>query len=252
MHSTARISARIDQRLGWPWPPTGLEERCSEQCSLSANDVLTLESCSCQVAICRLRRACAHAARRAAPSTRTRSSTPRWPCSTRAASTRSNMRAVADRLGTGPSSLYAHFAGKDELLAAMIDRIAGELPIAEVGNGPWQEQLKDAIRAIRAGMAAHRDLALGAPRQHPHRPERAALGQRPARRPARRRPPGPRDRLRRRHPAALRERDRVRGVALPRQGHARLRRSSTSPSCGSTSRRCRSTASRTSSPWRSL
>ena len=73
-----------------------------------------------------------------------------------------NMRAVADRLGTGPSSLYAHFAGKDELLAAMIDRIAGELPIAEVGKGPWQEQLKDAIRAIRSGMAAHRDLALGA------------------------------------------------------------------------------------------
>ena len=47
-----------------------------------------------------------------------------------------NMRAVADRLGTGPSSLYAHFAGKDELLAAMIDRIAGELPLAEIGKGP--------------------------------------------------------------------------------------------------------------------
>jgi AcrR family transcriptional regulator len=70
-----------------------------------------------------------------------------------------NMRAVADRLGTGPSSLYAHFAGKDELLAAMVDRVAADLPLAEVGKGPWQEQLKDAIRAIRAGMAAHRDLA---------------------------------------------------------------------------------------------
>jgi len=70
-----------------------------------------------------------------------------------------NMRAVADRLGTGPASLYAHFAGKDELLAAMIDRIAGELPLAEVGKAPWQEQLKDAIRAIRAGLGAHHDLA---------------------------------------------------------------------------------------------
>jgi AcrR family transcriptional regulator len=70
-----------------------------------------------------------------------------------------NMRAVADRLGTGPSSLYAHFASKEELLAAMIDRVAGDLPIAEVGNGPWQEQLKNAIRAIRNGLAAHRDLA---------------------------------------------------------------------------------------------
>ena len=70
-----------------------------------------------------------------------------------------NMRAVADRLGTGPSSLYAHFAGKDELLAAMLDRVAGDLPIAAVGNGPWQEQLKNAIRGIRTGLAAHRDLA---------------------------------------------------------------------------------------------
>jgi AcrR family transcriptional regulator len=70
-----------------------------------------------------------------------------------------NMRAVADRLSTGPASLYAHFAGKDELLAAMIDRVAGELPSAEVGEGPWQEQLKDAIRAIRGGLAAHHDLA---------------------------------------------------------------------------------------------
>jgi AcrR family transcriptional regulator len=70
-----------------------------------------------------------------------------------------NMRAVADRLGTGPSSLYAHFASKDELLAAMIDRIAGDLPIAEVGKAPWQDQLKDAIRGIRRGLGAHRDLA---------------------------------------------------------------------------------------------
>jgi AcrR family transcriptional regulator len=70
-----------------------------------------------------------------------------------------NMRAVAERLGTGPASLYAYVEGKEELLALMIDRIAGDLPIAEVGKGPWQEQLKDAIRAIRSGLGAHRDLA---------------------------------------------------------------------------------------------
>jgi AcrR family transcriptional regulator len=70
-----------------------------------------------------------------------------------------NMRAVADRLGTGPSSLYAHFAGKEELLAAMIDRLAGDVPTPRVGAGTWQDQLKDAIRAIRRGLGAHRDLA---------------------------------------------------------------------------------------------
>ncbi len=70
-----------------------------------------------------------------------------------------NMRAVADRLGTGPASLYAHFAGKDELLAAMIDRLAGDIPVPAVGAGAWQEQLKEAMRGIRRGLAAHRDLA---------------------------------------------------------------------------------------------
>ena len=70
-----------------------------------------------------------------------------------------NMRAVAERLGTGPASLYAHFAGKDELLAAMIDKIAANLPLASVDGGPWQEQLKDAIRAMRRELGAHHDLA---------------------------------------------------------------------------------------------
>jgi AcrR family transcriptional regulator len=138
-----------------------------------------------------------------------------------------------------------HFAGKDELLAAMIDRIAGELPIAELGKAPWQEQLKDAIRAIRSGLGAHRGLA------------RASLGTIPT---------GPnalrwvngllgvlRDaglpRLRRRHPAAVRERHRVRGVAVRGEGHAGPPAPSTSPSCGATSRRCRPSASRTSSRW---
>jgi AcrR family transcriptional regulator len=72
---------------------------------------------------------------------------------------RLTMRGVADKLGTGPASLYAHFPGKNELLAAMIDRVAGQLPIPAVGNGPWQDQLKDAVRAIRHSLGAHQDLA---------------------------------------------------------------------------------------------
>jgi AcrR family transcriptional regulator len=70
-----------------------------------------------------------------------------------------NMRAVAERLGTGPASLYAHFAGKDELLAAMIDRIIGDLPLPKPGAAPWQDQFKDAMRNMRRGLAAHRDIA---------------------------------------------------------------------------------------------
>jgi AcrR family transcriptional regulator len=70
-----------------------------------------------------------------------------------------NMRAVAERLGTGPASLYAHFQGKDELLAAMIDEIAANVPLASADGGPWKEQLKDAIRAMRRELGAHHDLA---------------------------------------------------------------------------------------------
>ena len=69
------------------------------------------------------------------------------------------MRAVAERLGTGPASLYAHFAGKDELLAAMIDGLAGELPVPEPGLGPWQDQFKDVMRGMRRVLGAHRDIA---------------------------------------------------------------------------------------------
>jgi AcrR family transcriptional regulator len=70
-----------------------------------------------------------------------------------------SMRAVADRLGTGAASLYAHVESKEELLALLIDRVAGEIPVPAVGAAPWQDQLKDVIRAIRGTLAAHRDLA---------------------------------------------------------------------------------------------
>ena len=66
-----------------------------------------------------------------------------------------------------PASLYAHFAGKDELLAAMIDRIAGELPIAEVGNGPLAgaAQGRDPRDPLRPGRA---------PRPRPRRARRTS------------------------------------------------------------------------------
>jgi AcrR family transcriptional regulator len=70
-----------------------------------------------------------------------------------------NMRRLAEALGTGPASLYAHVSGKDELLAMLIDRVAGEMELPEPDPARWQEQLKEAGRAMRAVLAAHRDLA---------------------------------------------------------------------------------------------
>jgi AcrR family transcriptional regulator len=70
-----------------------------------------------------------------------------------------NMRAVADKLGTGPASLYAHVSGKEELLGLLIDRVSGEVKTPVIGAAPWQDQIKDMIRDVRGRLAAHRDLA---------------------------------------------------------------------------------------------
>ena len=70
------------------------------------------------------------------------------------------MRTVAHTLGTGPASLYAHVAGKEELLELVIERVIGEADFA-VAPEPerWQEQLKDQMREMRAVFSRHRDLA---------------------------------------------------------------------------------------------
>ena len=61
-----------------------------------------------------------------------------------------SMRRVALELRTGPASLYAHVANKDELLELMIDRIVGELEVPAPEPGRWQEQI------VEAGLEAHR------------------------------------------------------------------------------------------------
>jgi AcrR family transcriptional regulator len=70
-----------------------------------------------------------------------------------------SMRRVAQELGTGPASLYAHVANKDELLAQMLDVIAGEMTLVEPDAGRWQEQLKEVARENRAVWRKHGDIA---------------------------------------------------------------------------------------------
>jgi AcrR family transcriptional regulator len=60
-----------------------------------------------------------------------------------------SMRRVALDLGTGPASLYAHVANKDELLELMIDRVVGELEIPDPDPARWQEQV------VEVGITAH-------------------------------------------------------------------------------------------------
>ena len=57
-----------------------------------------------------------------------------------------SMRSLARELGTGPASLYAHVAHKDELDQLVVDRIASQLDLPEPDPERWQEQLKQAMR----------------------------------------------------------------------------------------------------------
>ena len=70
-----------------------------------------------------------------------------------------SMRSVAEALGTGPASLYAHVSGKEELLSLLIERLAGEMRLPEPDPERWQEQIKELVREMHSVLLAHRDLA---------------------------------------------------------------------------------------------
>ncbi|MFI7066879.1 TetR/AcrR family transcriptional regulator [Kribbella sp. NPDC050124] len=79
-----------------------------------------------------------------------------------------SMRKVAQALGTGPASLYAHVANKKELDQLLVDRAARDMKLPEDPDPErWQEQLKDAMREVLRVLRANPGVA------------RAAIGQVP-------------------------------------------------------------------------
>jgi AcrR family transcriptional regulator len=73
-----------------------------------------------------------------------------------------SMRRLAAEFDTGPSSLYAHVANKDELLQLMFDEICGDVAIPVPDPEHWREQIKELSRAGYAAMVAHGDIARAA------------------------------------------------------------------------------------------
>lgn len=73
-----------------------------------------------------------------------------------------SMRRVAVELHTGPASLYAHVASKDELLELMIDRITGELEVPVPDPDRWQEQIVETGVEARRVWARHPGIARAA------------------------------------------------------------------------------------------
>ncbi|HVX55865.1 TetR/AcrR family transcriptional regulator [Nocardioides sp.] len=66
-----------------------------------------------------------------------------------------SMRTVARALGTGPASLYAHVANKDELDQLVIDRIASLVELPEPDADTWRDQVRQLIRDMLAAYRAH-------------------------------------------------------------------------------------------------
>lgn len=71
-----------------------------------------------------------------------------------------SMRRVAQRLGTGAASLYAHVSGKDELLELVFDELIGQVTLPQPDPRIWREQLLQMMRDLRQVLVSHRDAAL--------------------------------------------------------------------------------------------
>ncbi|HWD05979.1 MAG TPA: TetR/AcrR family transcriptional regulator [Amycolatopsis sp.] len=70
-----------------------------------------------------------------------------------------SMRRVAQQLQTGPASLYAHVANKEELGELMLDAVLGDVPVPEPDPARWTEQVKEQVREQVRAMVAYPGIA---------------------------------------------------------------------------------------------
>jgi AcrR family transcriptional regulator len=85
-----------------------------------------------------------------------------------------SMRRVAQRLGTGAASLYAHVSGRDELLELVFDELVGQVALPEPDPERWREQLRQMLRDLYVVLVSHRDAALAGLGRVPTSPQALA------------------------------------------------------------------------------
>ena len=78
-----------------------------------------------------------------------------------------SMRRVAQELGTGAASLYAHVANKQELDQLMVDRVGQSFEVPDPDPERWQEHVAQLMRDMLGAMRSYPGVA------------RAAIGQIP-------------------------------------------------------------------------
>lgn len=66
-----------------------------------------------------------------------------------------SMRSIARALGTGPASLYAHVANKDELDQLVLDRISSSLDVPDPDPERWREQIRQMMRDTLSAYRQH-------------------------------------------------------------------------------------------------
>jgi AcrR family transcriptional regulator len=88
-----------------------------------------------------------------------------------------SMRRVAEHLGTGVASLYAHVSGKDELLELVFDELVGQVPLEEPDPEHWRDQAHRMLRDFRDILVAHSDAALAGLGRVPTSPQTMAAAE---------------------------------------------------------------------------
>ena len=87
------------------------------------------------------------------------------------------MRRVAERLGTGAASLYAHVSGREELLELVFDALVGQVKLEEPDPARWREQVYRLLRDLRDILASHTDAALAGLGRVPTAPQTLAAAE---------------------------------------------------------------------------
>ncbi|MEU8246152.1 TetR/AcrR family transcriptional regulator [Nonomuraea sp. NPDC048916] len=88
-----------------------------------------------------------------------------------------SMRRVAQELDTGPASLYAHVANKEELLELIYDMVLGEIRLPERDPSRWKDQLREYAREMHRVLTRHADVARAALANVPTGPNAVRLGE---------------------------------------------------------------------------
>jgi AcrR family transcriptional regulator len=70
-----------------------------------------------------------------------------------------SMRSLAQRLGSGTATLYRHFANRAELVAMVVDRMLGEVALADDPSLPWDEACISFAHSMFGALGRHGNAA---------------------------------------------------------------------------------------------